>query len=126
MLQDKEIDVLLIPPVHGSYRVKIFYDGTPVSGGNMGFEVSPEPMSKVIGENFRSDGMLAVEYTIKVAAINSTLNSYKVAIKGPGGSVVASFNLDPNGNDIGITTKFNPQVGSVNPNGIANGIYDFK
>jgi len=123
---DKENDILVVPPTHGSYRVKVFYDGTPVSGPPMGFEVSPEPTSKVVGPNLRQDGVMGVEYTIKVAAINCTLNNYKIAVKGPTGSVVASFNLDPNGNDVGITTKFNPQVGSVNPNGIANGLYDFK
>jgi len=47
-------------------------------------------------------------------------------LRGPTGSVVGSFNLDPNGNDVGITTKFMPSTASVNPNGIANGIYDFK
>jgi len=123
---DKENDILVVPPTHGSYRVKVFYDGTPVSGPPMGFEVSPEPTSKVVGPNLRQDGVMGVEYVIKVAAINCTLNNYKIAVKGPSGSVVASFNLDPNGNDVGITTKFNPQVGSVNPNGIANGLYDFK
>jgi len=123
---DRENDVFVVPQIHGSYRVKLFYEGTPVSGGPMGFEVSPEPTSKVVGPDFRNDGVLGSEYVVKVASINCTLNNYKVAVKGPSGSVVGSFNLDPNGNDVGITTKFTPSAGSVNPNGIANGIYDFK
>jgi hypothetical protein len=70
--------VFLVPPTHGSYKVKIFYDGSPVSGGSMGFEVNPEPTSKVIGPPVREDGVMGQDYTIKVAAINSTLNCYKV------------------------------------------------
>jgi len=123
---DKENDVVLIPPVHGSYRVKVFYDGTPVSGGPMGFEVNPEPTSKVIGPPMRNDASVGIEYVVKVAAINCTLNIYQVVVKGPSGPAIASFNMDPSGNDVGITSKFNPQVGSVNANGVQNGVYDFK
>jgi len=122
------IDVTLIPQIHGYHKIVPYYEGCVVSG-NMGFECSPEPTAKVIGKQERDDGVRGSPYTIQVGSINCVLANFKFAVKGPPGPggasvVIASFNLNPNGTDTGITTSFAPMKGGkANPNGVENGIF---
>jgi len=120
-----EINVTVIPQIHGHHKVVPLYEGCVVSG-QMGFECSPEPTGKIIGPSDRADGVLGQDYNIKIGAINCILTNFKFALKGPpSGGVVASMNLNPNGQESGITTKFTPQKGGkANPNGVENGIFD--
>jgi len=120
-----EIDVSLTPEVHGFHKVSLFYDSAVVSG-QMGFDCSPEPTAKVIGDQVRNDSAVGNEYTIRVGSINCKLDNFKFAVKGPNGAVVASLNIDPS-KDQGINTKFTPHKGAPpNPNGVENGIWDLK
>jgi hypothetical protein len=121
------IDVSLIPQIHGYHKIVPYYEGCVVSG-NMGFECSPEPTAKVIGKQERDDASRGSPYTIQVGSINCVLANFKFAVKGPpgpsGATVIASLNLNPNGTDTGITTSFAPMKGGkANPNGVENGIF---